>query len=258
MAIVVCASFLYKFVHVHCSPPLPLPPTPYQPVLTAYHHIFARFRATRCDRQWHDLSFCLSLLSYSEKTLKKLLDNIACYHDKLSDTEVFSNFNLVVDKARKNVKSEDLLNDFETKLRFCHDKAGGDGTAGTDEILSQMKDLIIKPPPPPSTKQTRARGRKKKKSSTEEEEEEEEKEERANRTKRPVRRGKRKPPVSSEESDDDLELPNIQNDTESSAEDSDDFETSVRGSGRTGRKKPPPVAVKGKSKPATSSRRSRR
>ncbi|XP_063681213.1 condensin complex subunit 1-like [Bolinopsis microptera] len=213
-----------------------------------------RFRATRCDRQWHDLSFCLSLLSYSEKSLKKLLDNIACYHDKLSDSEVYGNFTVIVEKARKNVKSEDLLNDFETKLRFCHDKGGGDGSAGTDEILSQMKEMIIKPPPPP-TKQTRSRAKKKKESSSEGEEDVEP----VNRTKRPPTRGisKRKPPPSSEESDDDLELPNIHNSAESTGDDSEDFEVSIKGSGRAGRKKAPAPA-KSKSKPVTSGRRTRR
>ena len=218
--------------------------------------ISSRFRATRSDRQWHDLSFCLSLLSYSEKSLKKLLDNIACYHDKLADEEVYSNFLLIAEKARKTVKTEDLLNDFETKLRFCHDKGGGDGTAGTDEILSQMKELIIKPPPPPAARQTRGRTRRKKKeSSSEEEEEEELKEESIAKPKRPVRRGKRKPPVSSEESDDDLELPNIENNSVSSGEDSDDFETTVKGAGRAGKRKPPPAAAR---KTAATGRRSRR
>ncbi|KAL5262314.1 hypothetical protein ACHWQZ_G007890 [Mnemiopsis leidyi] len=216
-----------------------------------------RFRATRSDRQWHDLSFCLSLLSYSERSLKKLLENIACYHDKLADEEVYSNFLLIAEKARKTVKTEDLLNDFETKLRFCHEKGGGDGTAGTDEILSQMKELIIKPPPVPTTKQTRGRARRKKKESSSEEEEEEVKEESMAKPKRPVRRGKRKPPVSSEESDDDLELPNIENNSVSSGEDSDDFETSVKGAGRAGRRKPAPPAAR-KTAAAATGRRGRR
>ena len=167
---------------------------------------------------------------------------------------MYGNFTVIVEKARKNVKSEDLLNDFETKLRFCHEKGGGDGSAGTDEILSQMKEMIIKPPPLP-TKQTRSRAKKKKESSSEGEEEVEP----VNRTKRPPTRGmsKRKPPPSSEESDDDLELPNIHNSAESTGDDSEDFEVSIKGSGRAGKKKAPAPA-KSKSKPATSGRRTRR
>lgn len=211
-----------------------------------------RFRATRSDRQWHDLSFCLSLLSYSEKSVKKLLDNIACYHDKLADEEVYSNFTVIVEKARKNVKNEDLLNDFDTKLRFCHDKGGGDATAGTDEILSQMKDLIIKPPPP-AARQTRTRSRKKKESSSDEDEEDMEFEAPAPRT----RPGKRKPaPVSSEESDDGLELPTIHNSAESSA-DSEDFEKSVRKKG--GQKKPQPAPpASRRTRSGTTGRRNRK
>ena len=75
--------------------------------------------------------------------------------------------------------------------------------------------------------------------------------------KRPVRRGKRKPPVSSEESDDDLELPNIENNSVSSGEDSDDFEISVKGAGRAGRRKPAPPAAR-KTAAAATGRRGRR
>ena len=162
-----------------------------------------------------------------------MMDNIACYHDKVADLEVYENFTAIVEKARKTVKSEEILNDLEMKLRFCHNKAGGDGEAPTDEIMSQMKDLIIKPPPPP--KQTRSR-KKKKSSESGEDVEAEPKSPRAARTKRPPRAAmKRRQPACSEESDDDdLELPTVVNSEES---DEEDFEVSVR-SVRGAKKKP--------------------
>lgn len=219
--------------------------------------LIPRFRATRADRQWHDLSFCLALLPYNERSVKKLADNIACYHDKLPDQEVFQNFNQIVEKSRKCVKNEELVNDLEVKIRFCHSKGGGEDQEGppTDEVLSQMKDLLIKPSQP---KQTKARNTRKKKAESSEDEQLDG----GNRTairfsKRNVGKPvKRRPPASTDESDDDLELPTIvQQSTESSLDEEEDFEVSSRASKRSASKKKP---QRSKNKPTAISRKSRR
>ena len=65
-----------------------------------------RYRATRVDRQWRDLSYCLSMLSYSEKSIAKLHENFMCFADKLAEDEVYSCFCTIVNKSRSFAKPE--------------------------------------------------------------------------------------------------------------------------------------------------------
>ena len=51
-----------------------------------------RFRSSDRPRQWRDLSYCLSLFTFSDKAIKKLQDNFACFSDKLHDEKVFASF----------------------------------------------------------------------------------------------------------------------------------------------------------------------
>ena len=65
-----------------------------------------RFRATRVERQWRDLAYCLSMLSYNEKCVRKLQENFACFGDKLADEDVYSCFMTIMSGAKKFSKPE--------------------------------------------------------------------------------------------------------------------------------------------------------
>ena len=60
----------------------------------------------RMTRQWRDIAFCLSLLSYSDKALHKLSENMACFADKLADDDIYACFCSIVSAARKFAKAE--------------------------------------------------------------------------------------------------------------------------------------------------------
>lgn len=63
-----------------------------------------RFRLAANERQWRDIAFCLSLLPYrSERSLKKLIDGLPFYQDKLHNAEVFKAFSDILTKARANI-----------------------------------------------------------------------------------------------------------------------------------------------------------
>ena len=64
-------------------------------------HIFFR-----SERQWRDLAYCLSMLSYSEKSIRKLQENFTCFHDKLHEHEVYNCFVLIINNAKKFSKPE--------------------------------------------------------------------------------------------------------------------------------------------------------
>ncbi|KAF8155920.1 non-SMC mitotic condensation complex subunit 1-domain-containing protein [Crassisporium funariophilum] len=79
-----------------------------------------RFRLTEDPRQWRDIAFCLSLLPFkSERSVKKLIEGLQFYRDKLHEPKVFEKFTEILVKARAN-KSKDKpdseLNEFEQIL----------------------------------------------------------------------------------------------------------------------------------------------
>ncbi|XP_060069329.1 condensin complex subunit 1-like [Ylistrum balloti] len=88
-----------------------------------------RFRAARNERQWRDLAFCLSMLSYNEKSLRKLQENFVCFADKLADDEVYSCFVSIISKSQssgklgaKGASLAPLLTELEERLERCHNK----------------------------------------------------------------------------------------------------------------------------------------
>ncbi|OWF35443.1 condensin complex subunit 1-like [Mizuhopecten yessoensis] len=98
-----------------------------------------RFRAARNERQWRDLSFCLSMLSYNEKSLRKLQENFVCFADKLADDDVYSCFVSIITKSQSSSKLgtkvaalAPLLTELEERLERCHNKGMED-----DEITQK-------------------------------------------------------------------------------------------------------------------------
>uniref|UniRef100_A0A8C0EG81 Condensin complex subunit 1 n=1 Tax=Bubo bubo TaxID=30461 RepID=A0A8C0EG81_BUBBB len=60
-----------------------------------------RFRTARTERQYRDLSYCLTLLPLSDRGLHKLQDNFDCFADKLQDPAVYGYFQTVLARFRR-------------------------------------------------------------------------------------------------------------------------------------------------------------
>ncbi|KAL0945257.1 hypothetical protein HGRIS_000767 [Hohenbuehelia grisea] len=79
-----------------------------------------RFRLTEDPRQWRDIAFCLSLLPFkSERSVKKLIEGLPFYRDKLHEEGVYARFSEILQKARSNKsanKPDTELNEFEQIL----------------------------------------------------------------------------------------------------------------------------------------------
>ncbi|KAI1792515.1 non-SMC mitotic condensation complex subunit 1-domain-containing protein [Ganoderma leucocontextum] len=79
-----------------------------------------RFRLSEDPRQWRDIAFCLSLLPFkSDRSVKKLVEGLQFYRDKLHEETVFARFQEILVKARQNKsanKPDAELNDFEAVL----------------------------------------------------------------------------------------------------------------------------------------------
>uniref|UniRef100_A0A914UTH6 Condensin complex subunit 1 C-terminal domain-containing protein n=1 Tax=Plectus sambesii TaxID=2011161 RepID=A0A914UTH6_9BILA len=74
---------------------------------------------------WQYLSFCLTQLTLNEKAFRKLVDNVQCFGDKLSDTEVYENFCIALASCKKSCKTPELkheIEDFEETLKMIHEQ----------------------------------------------------------------------------------------------------------------------------------------
>ncbi|EPQ26618.1 uncharacterized protein PFL1_05939 [Pseudozyma flocculosa PF-1] len=75
-----------------------------------------RFRLTSEERQWRDIAFCLSLLPYkSERSIKKLIDGLPFYQDKLHHGEVYKRFLEILAKARTNKSASNKTSDADLR-----------------------------------------------------------------------------------------------------------------------------------------------
>merc|ERR1712061_244121 len=90
-----------------------------------------RFRVTKTERQWRDLAFCLSMFNYNEKAIKKLVENFACYSDKLHEDYVYEAFNTIMTQARKGPKQDARLSveELNGKIEEARAKGVEDDTA---------------------------------------------------------------------------------------------------------------------------------
>ncbi|WFD20122.1 condensin complex non-SMC subunit Cnd1 [Malassezia caprae] len=80
-----------------------------------------RFRLTSEERQWRDIAYCLSLLPYrSERSIKKLLDGLPYYQDKLYVPDVHQRFSEILAKTHQG-KAGALAKTGETDLRELED-----------------------------------------------------------------------------------------------------------------------------------------
>lgn len=106
----------------------------------------ARFRYSDSVRHARDLAYCLNLISFSgDRALKKLIDSLPLYQDKLTDEVVLKSMVEIINRSRKFCKAEvkGLLDEFESKLIKA---ANGNlqrssGLAGTADAITTFAAL---------------------------------------------------------------------------------------------------------------------
>ncbi|XP_065218863.1 condensin complex subunit 1 [Planococcus citri] len=99
-----------------------------------------RLRGAVDERQCEDLSYCLTLVTYSERSFQKLLDNIVCYADKLNYAKVHRNFITIIINCKKVKASKiiDAVLELENKISIIL-------TKGIDNLEADF----LKPPKTP-------------------------------------------------------------------------------------------------------------
>ncbi|KAJ2741405.1 condensin complex non-SMC subunit Cnd1 [Coemansia sp. BCRC 34301] len=102
-----------------------------------------RFRNTTDPRQCRDIAYCMALLPYkSERSLRRLLDGLPGYQDKLAEDAVYKYFAEIVSKARsqsaQKQETKALVDEYEAKLKEARAKAiGEDSTEDADTPSSR-------------------------------------------------------------------------------------------------------------------------
>ncbi len=82
-----------------------------------------RFPTTIDIKQWQDIAYCLSLLNYTEKSVKKLSESFKFYKEAIASEDVYNSFMAIVAKARKFAKPElkAVVDELENKVNACFD-----------------------------------------------------------------------------------------------------------------------------------------
>merc|ERR1719500_2479461 len=94
-----------------------------------------RFRSTNTERQWRDIAYCLSLFTYSDRSLKKLSDNFGCWADKLHSDSVYTSVAVILAGAKKTgvgvgrEAAKQLVEELEVKVEEARAKGVEDSTA---------------------------------------------------------------------------------------------------------------------------------
>ncbi|VDN10924.1 unnamed protein product [Dibothriocephalus latus] len=85
----------------------------------------------RTERQWRDLAYCLSVMSYNERMVRTLQENLPIFAQQLSIIDVYGAFTEIISSARKSAKPDFLpqLDDFEAKINEFHQKGVADEEA---------------------------------------------------------------------------------------------------------------------------------
>lgn len=85
-----------------------------------------RFKVAENEREWSGLSYCLTLVQISDKSVAKIFENIACFSDKLVIDRVYENFQQLIANIRKQAglkqPTKEQLEEFEKKVEEFRNK----------------------------------------------------------------------------------------------------------------------------------------
>ncbi|KAL0383464.1 UNVERIFIED_CONTAM: Condensin complex subunit [Sesamum calycinum] len=83
-----------------------------------------RFTGVSDIRQWEYISYCLSQLAFTEKSMRKLMESFKAYEHVLSEDTVMEKFRNIINKGKKFAKPElkSTIEEFEEKIIKFHNE----------------------------------------------------------------------------------------------------------------------------------------
>ncbi|XP_011866970.1 PREDICTED: condensin complex subunit 1 [Vollenhovia emeryi] len=133
---------------------------------TIIDKICARFKLAATERQWRDLSYCLSLLQFSGKSIQHLIESLPLLKEKIHYEPVLTALHSIIEQTKKKADAKAVCIELEEKIQELLEAKGDD----------EITDRHLMPPPSAVPRNKRSTHRRRRKNMSDEEEEEEEEE----------------------------------------------------------------------------------
>ncbi|XP_036138844.1 condensin complex subunit 1 isoform X2 [Monomorium pharaonis] len=128
---------------------------------TIIDKICARFKLAATERQWRDLSYCLSLLQFSGKSIRRLIDSLPLLKEKIHYKPVLTALQNIIEQTKKKADAKVVCTELEEKIQELLE-------AKEDNEIS---DKHLMPPPSTVPRNKRSIRRNRRKSTSDEDEE---------------------------------------------------------------------------------------
>ncbi|RLU17541.1 hypothetical protein DMN91_009776 [Ooceraea biroi] len=104
---------------------------------TIIEKICARFKLAVTERQWRDLSYCLSLLQFSGKSIRRLIESLPLLKDKIHYKPVFAALQSIIEQTKKKADAKAACLELEEKVQELLES----------ESKTDVPDSRLMPPP---------------------------------------------------------------------------------------------------------------
>jgi condensin complex subunit 1 len=105
-----------------------------------------RFQHASDERNWRDIGYCLSLLSFgTEKSFKKLIEYFPLYQDKLYEDSLYKYLSEIATRAIKSGKQEfkAMMDEFKQQLQSAREKSMENYQAANDAKTKDSMKLTV-------------------------------------------------------------------------------------------------------------------
>lgn len=99
--------------------------------------ICARFKLATTERQWRDFAYCLSLMQFSVKSIRHLIESLPLLKDKIHHKQVLKALQSVIEQTKKKPNTKTICTELEEKIEEL--------LKGTED--SKEDNTVIMPPP---------------------------------------------------------------------------------------------------------------
>ncbi|KAG5344488.1 CND1 protein, partial [Acromyrmex charruanus] len=124
---------------------------------TIIDKICTRFKLAATERQWRDLSYCLSLLQFSGKSIRRLIESLPLLKEKIHYKPVLTALRSIIEQTKKKADAKAVCLELEEKIQELVDAKDNEMTD------NEVTDSHLMPPPStvPRNKKSIRRSRRK-------------------------------------------------------------------------------------------------
>ncbi|XP_012064392.1 PREDICTED: condensin complex subunit 1 [Atta cephalotes] len=108
---------------------------------TIIDKICTRFKLAATERQWRDLSYCLSLLQFSGKSIRRLIESLPLLKEKIHYKPVLAALRSIIEQTKKKADAKTVCLELEEKIQELMD------AKDNETIDNEITDSHLMPPP---------------------------------------------------------------------------------------------------------------